>query len=228
MDQGKSQRKPSIAIMIMITGLFLLVLLACSSLVLYFNYLGFCDKVAGLPLPPCNFLKTAPERSFTTRELLINLSEMLPGWTVSDPPQRLIDECNYKDASVIIFQANTDFPWRRAMQRVYQYRSASGARPRAKQMYEGCIVPGQFGSTPPEWTYQSPVADQSYFACDARQGQPLNCQWSGRYEEYVVVFGSWIIPDRMSLQDMERVIRAIDMRMAQYLGKPYPDVPARP
>lgn len=202
MDQEKSRRKPSL-------WMWTVIILT----------------IAGILLSGCDLLGTAPERSFTTKELLIGLSEMPPGWTVSNGPIKLKDDVSSKDASVIVFQADTNVIRRGAMQRAYRYRSSSGA----KRMYEGYIRPRQFGTTPPEWTYQSPVADQSYFACDDNQGrEPLSCEWSGRYEEYVVVFGSWIIPDRMSLQDMECVIRAIDARMAQYLGKPYPDAPARP
>jgi hypothetical protein len=228
MDQGESRRKkPSRWVRMVtkstITGVLLLV---CSFLGCLTGIMAaaFLRNIPGVLLYAYSFFETAPERSFMTKELLISLSDMPPGWVVSNGPVKLKDDISSQDASVIVFQADTNVVRRGAMQRVYRYHSSSGA----KRMYEEYVLPGQFGSTPPEWTYQSPVADQSYFACDARQGQPLNCQWSGRYEEYVVVFGSWIIPDRMSLQDMERVIRAIDMRMAQYLGKPYPDVPARP
>lgn len=196
MDQEKSRRKPSLWIWTVIIA-----------------------AIAGVLLAGCDLLETAPERSFTTKELLIGLSEMPPGWIVSNGPVKLKDDVSSKDASVIVFQAETNVVRRGAMQRAYRYRSSSSAR----RMYEEYIRPGQFGTTPPEWTYQSLVADQSYFACDDNQGrEPLNCEWSGRYEEYVVVFGSWIVPDRMSLQDMERVVRAIDARMAQYLGKPLP------
>jgi hypothetical protein len=173
--------------------------------------------VTGLLVAHCSFLETAPERSFTTRELLIGLSDMPSGWWVSYSPQKIKDNLSSRDASATIFQAETNFPRRGASQRAYRYRNAWSAQ----GIYEDYVLPGQFGSTPPEWTYQSPLADQSYFACDDNLGrEPLNCQWSGLYEEYVVTFGSWLIPDRMSLQDIEQVIRAIDARMAQYLDKP--------
>lgn len=202
MYQQKSRRKPS-----------------------WWILMATIPTVGGLLLSACSYLETAPQRPFTTLELLISLSEMPPGWTVSDRPKKLKDEISIEDASVTIFQADTDFPRRGAMHRAYRYRNRSTA----KQVYEEFVIPSQFGTTPPEWTYQSPVADQSYFACYDYEGrEPLTCEWSGRYEEYVVVFGSWIIPGRMSLQDMERVVRAIDARMAQYLGKPHEGVSVRP
>lgn len=37
-----------------------------------------------------------------------------------------------------------------------------------------------------------------------------------------MIFHSWLVPGYMSLEDMERVIRAIDARIAEYLGKPLP------
>ncbi len=202
MYQEKSRRKPSLWIWTVII-----------------------PTIAGVLLSGCDLLETAPERSFTTKELLIGLSEMPPGWAVSNGPIKLKDDVSSKDASVVIFQADTNIIRRGAMQRAYRYRSSSSA----KLIYEEDVRPGQFGTTPPEWTYQSPVADQSYFACYDYEGrEPLHCEWSGRYEEYVVVFGSWIIPGHMSLQDMESVVRAIDARMAQYLGKTLEGVSVRP
>jgi len=181
--------------------------------------------VGGLLLSACTYLETAPKRPFTTMELLISLSEMPPGWTVSDPPKELRDDISTEDASITIFQADTDFPRRGATHRVYQYRNRSSA----KAVYEEFVLPTQLGNTPAEWAYQSTVSDQSYFACYDYEGrEPLHCQWSARYEEYIVAFSSWLIPGRMSLQDMERVVRAIDARMAQYLDKPYEDVSVRP
>jgi hypothetical protein len=173
--------------------------------------------VAGLFLSACRFLEAAPERSFTTQELLISLSDMPPGWQVIDPPQKIKDHLSDWDASGILFQAETDFPRRVASQRAYRYRNAWSA----EGIYEDYVLSGQIGSTPPEWTYRSPLADQSDFACyDYERREPLHCRWSSLYEEYVVIFGSWLIPDRMSLDDMEQAVRAIDARMAQYLDTP--------
>lgn len=169
-------------------------------------------------LSACVREKPAPERSFTTRELLIGSSEMPPGWT--GYLERSADYISTRDSATMAFEADTTLSLRVARHSVYRYRSAKAA----KGVYEELVLPGQVGKTPADWRYQSPVADQSYFACYDYEGRvpyPI-CEWSARYEEYVVIFHSWLVPGYMSLEDMERVIKAIDARMAKYLGKPLP------
>ncbi|MGB9873251.1 MAG: hypothetical protein ACPLYD_16540 [Anaerolineae bacterium] len=170
----------------------------------------------------CAPKKPAPERAFTTMDLLISLSDMPAGWKIIRGPGELKDYFSTKDSSWIAFVVSpTGSPGRDgAVHRVYRYRSANNAR----EVYEDLIRPGIPGKTPVGWIYQSPVAASSYFACydyEGREPYPV-CEYAAHYEEYVVVFHSWLIPDYMSLQDIERVIKAIDIRMAQYLGKPLP------
>ncbi|WP_448338105.1 hypothetical protein [Chloroflexus aurantiacus] len=75
-----------------------------------------------------------------------------------------------------------------------------------------------------EWTYQSPVAEQSRFGCGNMAGSVgIFCEWGAQYEEYIVVFGVALPPGEVSLANIEQiedVVRAIDARMAEYLGKP--------
>lgn len=169
-------------------------------------------------LSACVQEKPAPERFFTTRELLIEPSEMPPGWT--GYLERSADDLSTRDSATIAFEADTTLSLRVARHRVYRYRSTRAA----KGVYEELVLPGQVGKTPADWTYRSPIADQSCFTCydyEGREPYPI-CKWSARYEEYVVIFHSWLVPGYMSLEDMERVIRVIDARMAKYLGKPLP------
>jgi hypothetical protein len=174
-------------------------------------------------LSSCVPERLAPERSFTTKELLIGLSDMPPGWEVSWGPEKSKDYISTHDSFAIAFivnDANLPFGRRGALHAVYRYRSARAA----EGIYKDVVLPGQVGKMPGEWTYQSPIADQSHFACydyEGREPYPV-CEWSARYEEYIVDFFSWLIPGYMSLEDMERVVRAIDARMAHYLGKPLP------
>lgn len=166
--------------------------------------------------------KPAPERAFTTMDLLISPSDMPTGWKIIRGPGELKDYFSTRDSSWIAFAVSLIGPPGPdgAVHRVYRYRSANSAR----EVYEGLIRPGIPGKTPVSWTYRSPVADSSHFACydyEGREPYPV-CEYAARYEEYVVVFHSWLIPDYMSLQDMERVIKVIDIRMALYLGKPSP------
>ena len=50
-----------------------------------------------------------------------------------------------------------------------------------------------------------------------RSGAPVRCIWIAHYEEFIVEFITWLIPDYMSDNDIKQVIKAIDARMARYL-----------
>ena len=159
--------------------------------------------------------QTVPDRAFATMDLLIDLQDLPSGWQ-SFSPRKPVDHLSTSDSAFIGFRADTDAVRQSASHRVYRYDSST----QAKLVFEELVVRG-YGEVPLEWEYESPVADQYDFSCYDYEGrEPPNCQWSGRYEEYLVVVNSWLIVDRMSLQDMERVIRAIDARMEQYIKSP--------
>jgi hypothetical protein len=78
-------------------------------------------------------------------------------------------------------------------------------------------------AVPNQWSYESPIADRFKFGCgqldwlDA-EGQPLwSCTAVGQYDEYVSVFGAHM--SHMTLEDMERILIAIDDKMALHLGE---------
>ncbi len=75
-------------------------------------------------------------------------------------------------------------------------------------------------SVPAELAYQSLVADQSRFACYTHQSSGVQtCQAVGQYEEYLVRFHTDMSPDYMTFAHLERILVAIDERMALYLAK---------
>lgn len=71
-----------------------------------------------------------------------------------------------------------------------------------------------------ELPYQSSVADQFRFACsrEADDGSQV-CQAVGQYGRYMTRFHTFMNPDTMTPSDLERILIAIDERMALYLGK---------
>ena len=75
---------------------------------------------------------------------------------------------------------------------------------------------------PQQWSYRSPVAHRFKFAC--AEVEPfgadravLSCRALAQYDEYISVFGGNM--SHMTLEDMERILVAIDERMAFYLEK---------
>jgi len=152
-----------------------------------------------------------PERSFTTMDLLIDVEAMPPGWR-SFPAFKPADYYCVRDCASIDFEADSESVRRSAYQDVFRYKDAKTAR----RIY--AEISSSPGETPSEWSYRTSAADEFRFACYDYEGQePPLCQWTARYQEYVVVFGSWLIPDRMAIVDMERVAQAIDLRMVTHL-----------
>jgi len=157
---------------------------------------------------------SSPERTFTTTELLINLTSMPANWLVSRAPGKVEDHLSTDDSSMIGFSVEVDGVQHTAAERIYRYGSSA----KAQKVYEEMVLPAQIGTTPQEWKYQSSIADQSRFTCYNHEQQGLRvCKWSGRYEEYVLTFHSHLVPGYMTIDDMEKVIKAIDTQMGQYL-----------
>ncbi len=76
-------------------------------------------------------------------------------------------------------------------------------------------------TVPDGWSYQSPVADHFKFACGETDfpHQATVCAAVAQYDEYVSVLVTHPSPDNMTLEDVERILVAIDERMALYLAK---------
>jgi len=106
-----------------------------------------------------------------------------------------------------------------AYHHVFKFRNAASA------MYGhfwilrlGDVLPPRWESRqiPPEWTYQSPIANDWQFGC-VDYSKAMKCGVIARYNEYISVFDTSTSPEHMTLKDLERVLRAIDERMARYL-----------
>ena len=75
-------------------------------------------------------------------------------------------------------------------------------------------------SAPDELHYQSPVADQFWLACYSETDDSSQvCQAVGQYGRYMTRFHTFMNPDTMTPSDLERILIAIDERMAIHLGK---------
>ncbi len=174
---------------------------------------------AGLLLVSCMLVEpqAVPERPVATKDLLIGLHDMPEGWVVTDGPEDSPWEINVDEGFWIGFEAVDSMPHRKASHEICRYDNAR----KAAIIYEDLVVPYHYGETPAGWTYQSLLADQYHFTCYTYTGytNPI-CEWSGVYEEYIVIFNSGLIPERMSLEDMERIIQTIETRMEQNLQKP--------
>jgi hypothetical protein len=158
----------------------------------------------------------APARPAKTIDLLVDASVMPPGWIIFDRHELTKDahHLSVGNSAEVAFKIEGIAP-AITRQEIHRYRNSTAA----KGVYAEFIRP--VGKIPPGWTYHSSVADESVFACydyEGREPYPV-CEWAARYEEYVVIVRSWLVTDQMTLQDLEKVIQAIDTQMAQQLGR---------
>jgi hypothetical protein len=175
------------------------------------------------------FEPPAPERAFEIEDLLVDVSDFPANWYVNAPPAPM-PHCDgaittQKEDIHIGFRAKSPTHIA-AGQTVYRF----GARWLAAAEYSDRL-PIEFNSnsvasltpweTPPELPYRSPVADQFHFAChvNAVLTPQTVCAAMGQYEEYLLISHSIMDPEYMTFADLERILVAIDERMALYLGK---------
>jgi hypothetical protein len=79
-------------------------------------------------------------------------------------------------------------------------------------------------SVPEGWSYSSDTADGFRFACAEIEPFDLGrevtkCRAVAQYAEYVSTFSTTLEPEYMTLEELERVLVAIDERMKVHLGK---------
>jgi hypothetical protein len=159
----------------------------------------------------------AQDRPLATIVLLVDTSVMPSGWTMVDKRRlsKEADDLSVGDSAVVVFAIKELQIPRPTKEYVHRYRNAAVAQ----SVYEDLIH--LVGVVPPSWAYQSAIASQSSVACydyEGREPYPV-CEWAAQYEEYVVTVSTWLIPEHMSLPDVEKVIRAIDKQMARQLGR---------
>ena len=172
-----------------------------------------------------------PQRNFTTRDLLIDLSVFPDGWQVSVPPSSPTERLVQIGSSQIEFQASAD-PLIGAIHSVFRFNGERAADARFDRMLPSwfnsssvfSITPWQ---TPAQLPYHSPTSDKSRFACHdtSAGGRATICQFMAQYDEYIIVFHTVMTPEDMqprsymTFADLERILKAIDELMLLYLGQ---------
>jgi hypothetical protein len=157
------------------------------------------------------------------RELLLDPRWFPPTWKVTSGPKSAIQNRRQIDGAYLSLQIQEPLLLV-AQHEIFRYRSKQEARNEfTRQMPEEffqatVVVPWQ---VPSELPYTSPIADQFRFACAVinLKGRTLLCNAFGQYDEYLSTFSVAMDPKHMTFADLERILQAIDGRMAYYLGK---------
>lgn len=160
-------------------------------------------------------------------DLMLDVSVLPRGWELCAGPGVIPKPERAETESLLVGFCPPDFDGLGGThQEVYAYRNEVAAA----SVYSGEFQASEFPkgnmitpwAVPEEWSYQSPVADRFKFACGEPdfppQLQGTVCVAVAQYDEYVSVLVTNPSPGEMTLQDVERILVAIDERMAFYLG----------
>jgi hypothetical protein len=173
----------------------------------------------------------APERSFKTRDLMIDLSVFPSDWQVTVLPGPTWERYGQIASCKTEFVASED-PLIGAIHTVFRYKSERAAAARFDRMEPSWFNSSSIASatpwrTPGQLPYESPIADKSRFACHDSDvgGRATICQFMAQYDEYLVIFHTVMTPGDMQPQsymtfaDLERILKAIDELMLLHLGR---------
>jgi hypothetical protein len=165
-----------------------------------------------------------------TYDLMLDLSVSPSGWTACAGPEPLPKRERGETESLLVWFCPPDFDGVGGThQEMYKYRNELEATWAYNPEFQAREFPTYNMTTPwavpDEWSYQSPVADQFRFACGEQDSGPYLttvCVAIARYDEYVSVLVTHPSRDNVTLDEVERLVMAIDERMAQHLGKGMP------
>jgi len=174
-----------------------------------------------LVLSGCSQPQSCETSSFDLYQMLISIDEIpfAETWTVRGPDNFSIDQKRTADLADITFLSDLYPTYLPTYQTVFRYQTIE----EAKRDY--IYVNNKYGDgqLPEEWTFSSEIADENFISC--KEGYPEIdfplCRWVARYDCFVVEFGSWLIIDRISLLDMENIVREIDQKVGELIPDNY-------
>lgn len=145
-------------------------------------------------------------------KLLIGVNDLPPNWSESGRGDAL--EPNRGGNSMGVGFYSDLYPESLAsVQEVYLHLSVNEAQTDIVYVLKEYKNNNEF--FPEHWNFKSDAADESYLSCEYSPNYsfPL-CKWLARYGVIVVQFRSWLIPERMTLLDMENIVELIDIKIS--------------
>jgi hypothetical protein len=151
------------------------------------------------------------------QDLLIDSSVLPQGWQLVRGPVPVTEKLKYGSEENLSAVFKGPKPVGAVEHEIYRYTN-----PLKAMFYFGISA----DISPNGLKYRSPLAGQFEIECsDLEIDTPLdpsikkitNCTARARYEEYISVLQVGVGPGMLSSTDVERILQAIDARMAKYL-----------
>lgn len=157
-------------------------------------------------------------------ELMLDLSVLPDGWVMCAGPEPLARRERGERESMMVWFCPPGFDGVGGThQEVYRYRNEFDAAILYNLEFLQREYPkGNMSApwtVPDHWPYQTLVADRFTFACgEPDLGMVIRvCTAAAQYGEYISVLVTHPSPDNTTLEDIERLLTAIDERMAEHL-----------
>jgi hypothetical protein len=172
-----------------------------------------------LILSNCSIIRElpAPQRTFTLEDLLVGKELITSNWSDLGGPTVPLgnDLCSTECIRIAFGKTDSEVPMK-ASEDIYRFRSIGIAQ---SEYYYKFLPNTQYFLPDEDWYFKSRYATQSFFGCYTNlNAGDRGCLWGGQYDEFIVEFYAKIIPGEMSVEDMEKIIIAIDERIVFYLG----------
>ena len=160
------------------------------------------------------------ERKFELVTLLINENSMPSGWIVEYPPDNYSEPYTVDAVKTGFIYSQKDYRIP-SFQYIEQYRTESEASKVIKRDYIP-TVQGRDEFVPEEWNLPNTSADEETFKCkydilSKDVERSLFCSWVARYQEYLVTFGVWEMPETMTFSEFEAIIIQIDQKIVDVM-----------
>lgn len=174
-----------------------------------------------LILTSCYYLEPPVQRDppVAARDLLVEVADLPAAWRSTDIYTIRAGAVDHEgDEALEVEFRGPRLSERQdgAYHRVYRFKNATLAANAYQRMQRDRYFFAEaedYASHPRNWQYRSLVADDWRFACTS------GCGVIARYGEFISVFGTSMTTSSMTVEAFEAVLRAIDRRMADKLGK---------
>jgi hypothetical protein len=177
--------------------------------------------------------RSAPQRDFSDKDLLIDEQAMPETWKLSDSAaaKELFREGEVSGAYINFQFKNSPYYIVRGGEDVYRYSSSFRAAWRYKAISDSHLTPniaGEVWSKPDEIDFVSPWADRQLIVCQERESKLWGefggfrniCEYLAQYDDFLISFmitTSVEGQEYITMEEVESIIEEVDHKVGAYL-----------
>jgi hypothetical protein len=180
----------------------------------------FLILIFGSALTSCTKTQADSIAKLKLSDLLVTSQDMPSGWTTKGSFSPASESDYMASTDSIEMQYYSDLVPDHApfIQDIYRSNSGLFLVHQAKDDYKYLVTEFHSGTTPSNWKFKSQFSADSDFSCYtySNVSYPV-CDWVGRYDRIVIHVIAWLVPNRMTLSDLEGIISKIDTKAGKLI-----------